>query len=94
MTLKEFLDLYNFRDYRAEIETENKRYDTSIVRIYLTNDMSNHDYIEFGIYDYSENEYKEFLYEKFIRKELLKTTVKGMYFDYDLNTFCIYLEEK
>lgn len=93
LTLKQFLDLYNFRNYRPELDLESNKYDTAIIRIYLTTDIgSSSRYVEFGIYDYSENEYKEEIYREFINRELLERKVAGMCFDEDLGTFCITLQ--
>lgn len=93
MKLKEFLDIYNFRDFRPDVKSENGKFDTVVIRVYLNNELSNHDYVEFGVYDFCENEYKQKLYEKFINKEILNSKVSSMYFDYDLNTFCVCLGE-
>lgn len=93
MTLKQLLDLYNFRNYREDLKFDRNKYDTVNIRIYLNDSISNNDYVEFGVYDYSEDEYKEDLYKKFIRKEILETKIQGIYFDYDLETFCVALEK-
>ena len=93
MTLKQLIDLYNFRDYRTEIETENLRYDTSIIRIYLGETIHKDNYIEFGIYDYSEDEYKEKLYTQFLNKDILKRKVVSIYYDDEIGIFCVELEE-
>lgn len=94
MTLKEFLDLYNFRNYRSEIETDSKKYDTTTIRIYLGESIHNNDYIEFGIYDYSEDEFKEKLYTQFLNKDILKRKVVSIYYDDEIGIFCVELEEK
>ena len=91
MILKEILDLYNFRYYRSELQIESKKYDTNIVRIYLNDgSCSDYRYIEFGVYDFG-NEDKEYLYKKFINEKILKSKVNEIYFDDELNVFCIWL---
>lgn len=92
-TLKQFLDIYNFRNYRDNLKFDNNKYDTNIIRIYLTDDIGGSSrYIEFGIYDYSEEEYKEDIYREFINKKILEKEIVGMSFDYDLETFCVTLK--
>ena len=94
LTLERFLDLYNFRNYRDDVDSESKRLDTNTVRIYLSDEIGNSTkWVEFGIYDYSEDEYKQDIYKNFINKDTLKKEIVDMYFDYDLNTFCIMLKE-
>ncbi|MBQ1496112.1 MAG: hypothetical protein IIZ40_02000 [Bacilli bacterium] len=94
LTLERFLDLYNFRNYRDDVKNESKRLDTNIIRIYLSDEIGNSTkWVEFGIYDYSEDEYKQDIYKEFINKDTLKKEIVDMYFDYDLNTFCITLKE-
>ena len=94
LTLADFLDLYNFRNYRDELKFDSNKYDTYNIRIYLCDSINSSRYVEFGIYDYSEDEYKKEIYEEFINKEILKREVSNMSFDYDLETFCIWLKEK
>lgn len=94
LTLKDLLDLYNFRNYRSEIEIESLRYDTSIIRIYLDEKISSHKYIEFGIYDFSEEEYKEEIYNEFINENTLKRKITSLYYDDNLSIFCIVLGDK
>ena len=93
MKLKEFIDTYNFRNYRTDIQSgnDNDKYDTIVVRIYLSTDENK--YIEFGIYDFSGNKYKKKIYEEFIDKKLLERKIASFSFDYNLNTFCVWLEE-
>ncbi len=93
MTLKQLIDLYNFRNYRSEIETDSKRYDTTTIRIYLGDSIHHNNYVEFGIYDYSEDEYKEKLYTQFLNKDILKRKVFSIYYDDEINIFCVCLEE-
>lgn len=93
LTLKQFLDLYNFRNYRPDLDLDSNKYDTAIIRIYLTTDIgSSSRYVEFGIYDYSEDAYKEEIYREFINKETLEREIATMCFDEDLGTFCITLQ--
>lgn len=91
MKLRELIDLYNFRQYRDEIKLESLKYDTNIVRIYFDENIGTNHYVEFGIYDFGEDEYKQEIYETFINKKMLERKVESIYFDYDLNTFCIHL---
>lgn len=93
MKLREFIDIYNFRNYRDELKSENNKYDTEIIRVYFDTFIGTNHYIEFGIYDFSEDTYKQGIYEKFIDKKMLERKIESMYFDYDLNTFCIHLGE-
>lgn len=94
VTLNDILKLYNFRNYRSDLEFESKRYDTYNIRIYLTDDIdSDCRYVEFGVYDYAEDDYKEKLYKSFIDEKTLKREVTGMCFDYMLETFCVWLGE-
>ena len=93
LKLKDFLDLYNFREYRTDIpvEIDYKRNDTDIIRIYLDTSISTNRYIEFGIYDWSEDEYKESIYNSFLNKDILDANIESINFDYDLDVLMIWL---
>lgn len=88
LKLKDFLKIYNFREY---IDNQNipefKRRDTSIIRIYLSDDED--DFIEFGVDDYCDN--KKMLCEKFIKDDILKSNIATIKYDYDLNTLAVWL---
>lgn len=94
ITLKDLIDLYNFRNYRNDLDLESLKYDTHTIRIYLGNSISSHNYVEFGVYDFGEEEYKEDLYKEFLNEEVLKRKVESMYQDYELNIFCVLLGDK
>lgn len=92
MTLKKLLDLYNFRNYRTDVEIDSKKYDTQTIRIYLDSEYAKSDrYVEFGVYDFSEDEYKEGIYTEFISAEALKREVEGIWYDEEIGIFCVWL---
>ena len=90
LKLKDFLNLYNFRRYREDVP-EYKRNDTDIIRIYLDTNIGKNRFIEFGIYDFSEDEYKENIYNSFLKDDILDTNIESINFDYDLNVLMIWL---
>lgn len=95
MKLRDMLMLYNFRYYREDLykDWESKAYDTQVIRIYLKDDITrNNKYIEFGVYDFSEDDYKLDIIENSLNEKILDTKVSCIYYDDQIEIFCIMLE--
>lgn len=90
ITLRDLIELYNFREYGGDI-SEYKKCDTKIIRIYLGCSVDNR-YVEFGIYDFGPDYEKKYLCENFIRPDVLDREISYLEYDHELNVFCIHLE--
>ena len=83
MTLREFIELYNFR------RLYNDKQNTQIIRIYV--DL---DWFEFGVNDWSYDDSRDKLVEQFLNKKLLDREVISFNFDEENEVFSVYTEIK
>lgn len=94
---KDFLETYNFR-YLNDLKDINgdASYDTQIIRVYPPSDSFNrHDWFEFGVYDYSETEWKIGICEKVLTKEILNSYVESVSLNPDYEkVVTVYLTDK
>lgn len=88
MILKDLLNLYNFRLYRDDIQSNYLKEDTSTVRIYIDIDM----WFEFGICDWSNNEVKRESIEKILTKDILNKEVDYFNVNDENNLFSVHLK--
>ncbi len=91
ITFEQFVKSYNFRCCTNNpAKPNNCDYDTGIIRIYF-DDCTNHDWFEFGIYDFGLNTWEN-------TKKVLNPTILNMYieqfrYDADADSFNVYLTE-
>ena len=96
ITFKQFIYTYNFR-YVNDIK-QNGDYDndTCIIRIYPPSE--NHEknrWFEFGIYDFSEDEYKWKICKTVLSPEILNSYVEQICYNTDYNNVVtVYLTKK
>lgn len=91
ITFEQFIKTFNFRDI-AGYSNEFKRdiHDTRIIRIYLPQEYDEYKedmWFEFGVYDFSETEYKWDICKKIFSEEILKSYVYSIqynFYDVDL----------
>lgn len=87
ITLIEFLLNYNFRKPVGE-----NGFSTSIVRIYLDNFPEN--WIEYGLYDFDNEENKNKRIRDSLNINLITRIVRSYYYDEDEEVFIIFLDEE
>lgn len=85
MTLREFIKLYNFRQFYKDKEN------TQIIRIYTELPS---DWFEFGVNDWWFEDNRDELVEQFLHKRLLDREVTSINYDYDNDVFCIRVDIK
>ena len=93
ITFKQFMLTYNFRYYREECKTENDRLDSHIIRIKYPVDKNYIDYewFEFGMYDYSGEDYKLKQIKRIFSNEILNMYVYDISYQEDLNEVIVCL---
>ena len=82
ITFEQFIKTFNFRHY-AGYSNEFKQdiFDTKIVRIHLPyeyDDSNKNEWFEFGVYDFSEDEYKWGICQKIFSDEILKSYISSI----------------
>lgn len=85
---KQFVETFNFRDYQADRTCDLKRMDTVIVRFYK--DDNPDDWFELGVYDWSGSTFDRL--KKILAKEILKSYVICMEYDYEVDVLKVYLQ--
>lgn len=81
ITFKQFMNTFNFRNINDTKRKSNGEYleDTKIIRIYSPKIYDSFDlenkWIEFGLYDFSTNNYKNKIMGEFLSKEILDSYV-------------------
>ena len=100
ITFEQFIKTFNFRDF-AGYSNEYKKdiYDTKIIRIYLPyeyDECKDNEWFEFGVYDFSEKEYTWDICEKIFNKEILKSYVCSIGYNFYDNSLAleIYLSKE
>ena len=95
ITFKQFIYTYNFR-YINDIKNGDYDNDTCIIRIYPPSEMmSEKKWFEFGIYDFSGEDYKWKICEEVLSKEILNSYVEQICFNQDYhNVVTIYLTKE
>lgn len=96
ITFKQFLLTYNFR---YVIDGSEQGYDTQIIRIYPPEGENGpysrgHEWIEFGIYDFSEDSWKMSLAEKFLNENIMNSYVEDFCVNEKTSILHIYLTNK
>lgn len=93
ITLREFLMLYNFRNYISDRETEEGRQDCLLVRIYLTDYNSDSSkwrhWFELGINDFDVCNFDVIDYA--FNPNLLNKIVDSVRVDDEIGILCIHL---
>ena len=93
MTLYDFLMIYNFRD--GSKDTSKLDDNTQIIRIYPDDSkLISQDWIEFGVYDFSEDEIKAKTINIFLNSKILKKEVTSFRLNYDVDVVEVYLKEE
>ena len=85
MTLRDFIKLYNFRNFH------NDKQNTQIIRIYTE---FPEEWFEFGVNDWSYDDSRDKLVDKFVNKNILNQEVTSVNYDDVNDVFCIHVEEK
>ena len=88
MKLIDLLEKHDFKFYRYDLESNNKKYDTNSIRIYV--DCYN--WFEFGIDDWREKEETIKIIKKILTKDLLNRDVEGFQVDNDIEILKINLK--
>ena len=94
MKFKEFIKTYNFR-YVNDLG-ERYNLDTQTIRIYPpSKDYERNKWFEFGVYDFSEEEYKIDICESVLSKEIMESYVESISMNPDLEkVVTVYLTKK
>ena len=87
MKLIDLLEKHNFRLYRDDLESESKKQNSNIIRIYL--DYNN--WFEFGINDWGNKEERMNSIKKILTKDILNMTVYNFQVDDDMEILIINL---
>ena len=90
MKLLDLLEKHDFRLYRHDLESDIKKQNTNIIRIYL--DCYN--WFEFGIDDWKEKEETMKNVKKILTKDILNRNVDDFQVDDGLEILVINLENK
>ena len=94
---KEFLETYNFR-YLNDLRESNgdASYDTQTIRVYPPSDsFTRNDWFEFGVYDYSETEWKMGICQRVLTKEIMDSYVESVSLNPDYEkVVTVYLTDK
>ena len=93
ITFEQFIRTFNFR-YCAGYSNEFKKdiWDTQIIRIHLPYDYDEYkdnEWFEFGVYDFSETEYKWDICKKVFNEEILKSYVSSIGYNVYDNTLAL-----
>ena len=93
ITFEQFIKTFNFRDY-AGYNNEFKKdvYDTKIIRIHLPyeyDEYKENEWFEFGIYDFSETEYKWDICKKIFSDEILKSYISSIGYNFYDSTLAL-----
>lgn len=96
ITFKQFMTTYNFRLYRSDCESENNKLNSSTIRIRynFSENYTQFDWFEFGIYDYAGNNYKLKQINEIFSKRILEMYVCDFYYDDDLGVFVMTLSDE
>ena len=91
MKFKEFIKTYNFR-YVNDLG-ERSNLDTQTIRIYPA-EYERNKWFEFGVYDFSEEEYKMEICESVLNKEIMESYVEIISMNPDLEkVVTVYLKK-
>ena len=95
MTFKQFIYTYCFRHVN-DFRDDEAQFDTTIIRIYPPVDnYERHRWFEFGVYDFSEDEYKWSICEQVLSKEILNSFVSEIEYNSEReNVVHVYLDKK
>ena len=98
ITFKQFLSTYNFRNFVGNgVNTENE--DTQIIRIYSPTGengvySNHHEWIEFGIYDFSTDYWKMRIAETFLNEKIMNSYIESFHIDDYTSILYIYLTDE
>jgi len=98
ITFKQFLLTYNFRDWCGNgTNTENET--TQIIRIYPPEGENgpysiHHEWIEFGIYDFSADNWKERIAETFLSEKIMNSYIESFRIDDYTSILYVYLTDE
>lgn len=95
ITFKQFVTSHSFRYYRSDCESEDKKYNTSTIRIYypVGEDYFKQDWFEFGIYDFGGDDYKLRQIKDIFSEKILKLYVSNFYCDDELDILVVHLTD-
>ena len=98
ITFKQFLSTYNFRNFVDNgVNTENE--DTQIIRIYPPTGengvySNHHEWIEFGVYDFSTDHWKMHIAETFLNERIMNSYIESFHIDDYTSILYIYLTDE
>lgn len=86
ITFKQFIYTYNFRYVNNIKQNGDYDNDTCIIRIYPATETNERNrWFEFGIYDFSEDDYKWNICENVLSKEILNSYIESISYNEDYN---------
>lgn len=88
ITFKQFMETFNFRDFNPAGTTEDSKYNSKIIRIYVDECEA---WFDFGI-DAFHSKSLQRLLEKIFSKDIIQSTVSSMTYINEIGMLKIYLE--